>query len=244
MPKLTPAEWLLARITNPARAAAIMGDLEELAGTRGRLWFFTAYARTLFSLTWRIVLALAVATVGLQIILNSFHTYTRHMPIAWFTYHSPSLLEHIGPLLFGQMWTMWFVLPFAAVRYGVRDRFVHISFAVAVGTLFTILFIPVASLTCAIATVALVAAAFTSRTWRKPAGVLLGTCVAGVLAFFTLNAVDNAIFRYLPGWGDSHFFRHYGFMLIVRAALLSVAFACARLHGLVLERPPRVRTPA
>ena len=43
MPKPTPAEWLLARLTEPERAAAIYGDLTEMAATRGRLWFAAAY---------------------------------------------------------------------------------------------------------------------------------------------------------------------------------------------------------
>lgn len=42
MPKATLAEALLARITGPTRAAAILGDLLELSATRGRLWFWTA----------------------------------------------------------------------------------------------------------------------------------------------------------------------------------------------------------
>ena len=51
--RTAPTEWLLARIAGPNRAAAIMGDLVELSSTRGRLWFWTAYARTLISLGWR-----------------------------------------------------------------------------------------------------------------------------------------------------------------------------------------------
>ncbi len=50
MPKPTPAEWLLARLTEPERAAAIYGDLTEMAATRSRLWFWTNYFRALISL--------------------------------------------------------------------------------------------------------------------------------------------------------------------------------------------------
>ncbi len=232
------AESILARITDPTRAAAILGDLTEMAATSSRLWFWSAYASTLISLTWRIVLALAVATAGLQLILDSFHAYTTHMPAAWRTTDAPFLLDHTGPLLFIIMWTLWFVLPFAAVRYGLRDRFVLLTFAVAVGSLVAILFIPVASLTCAIATLTLAAAAFTSGNWRKPLEVLLGTGAAGFLAFTALNAVDAAIFLHRPDWGNSHFFRHYGAMLIVRLALLSVAFVCTRLYRWLLGQPP------
>jgi len=237
MHKTSPADALLALFAGRERAAAIMGDLTEMKATRDRLWFATAYVRTFVSLTWRIVLALAIATAGLQIILNSFHTYQTHMPVAWRTTDAPFLLDHTGPLLIIIMWTLWFVLPFAAVRYGVRDRFVQLTFAVAVGALVAILFIPFASLACAVATLALAAAAFTSGNWRKPLEVLLGTGTAGFLAFTALNAVDNAIFSHHPAVWNSHFFRHYGGMLIVRVALLSVAFVCSRLHRGLLDKP-------
>ena len=45
-------ETLLARLTTADCAAAILGDLTELSATRGRLWFWTAYARTLLSQRW------------------------------------------------------------------------------------------------------------------------------------------------------------------------------------------------
>src|ERR1019366_5508664 len=117
------AEWLLARITDPTRAAAIMGDLTEMAATRGRAWFWTAYARTLVSFTWRIVLALFVADIGRQMIFDLFHLYIRHTPAAWrnATGSWLDLLNSSGPLLACILSTLWFVLPFAVLRYGRRD---------------------------------------------------------------------------------------------------------------------------
>ena len=84
-----------------------------------------AYARTLFSLTWRIVLALFVADVGRELMFNLAGAYFRHTPYAWRTTNGPFLLDHMGPLLAGIMSTLWFALPFAGVLYGVRDRFVQ-----------------------------------------------------------------------------------------------------------------------
>src|ERR1035441_5439486 len=141
MPKTILAEGLLARLTDPTRAAAIMGDLAEMAQTRGRGWFFAAYLRTLFSLTWRIVLALFVADIGRQFIFELFHLYTSHTPATWRTSNAPHLLNSAGPLLACVMTTLWFVLPFAAVRYGVRDRFVRLTLAIALGTTVAFLFL-------------------------------------------------------------------------------------------------------
>src|ERR1019366_375463 len=85
LPSTSPAESILALFAGPDRAAAILGDLTEMAATRGRAWFLTAYARTLVSFTWRIVLALVVATIGRQLIENLFHIYIWHTFAAWRT---------------------------------------------------------------------------------------------------------------------------------------------------------------
>jgi hypothetical protein len=238
MPNTSPAEWLLALFAGSERAAAIMGDLDELAATRGRVWFAAAYARTLLTFTWRIVLALAVAMAGRQIFVNSFHDYMAHTPAAWrdTTGSWLDLLNYSGPLLAFITSTLWFLLPFAAVRYGRRDRFVRLTFAVAVGTTLAFLCIPGASLLCAVATFALAVVAFASPIWRKPLAVLLCTGAAGLLALVAVNTIDSALLSHYPTLWTSHFFRHYGAMLIFRSSLLIVAIVCARLHGWLLQR--------
>src|ERR1017187_5177415 len=142
MPNLP--ESFLALVAGPDRAAAIIGDLTEMAASRGRLWFFAAYPRTLGSFTWRIVLALFVAAIGRQTISYLFYPYIRPTPAAWrnATGSWLDLLNSSGPLLACIMSTLWFVLPFAVIRYGRRDRFVQLTFAVAVGTTLAFLSIP------------------------------------------------------------------------------------------------------
>jgi hypothetical protein len=245
MPKTAATEWLLALFAGRTRAAAILGDLTEMAHTRGRLWFWMAYARTLFSLTWRVVLALVVATAGRQIIDNSFHIYIWHAFAAWRTTSNPFLLSS-GPILYYIMDTLWFVLPFAAVRYGVRDRFVQLTFAVAVWiTVAFFFFIPWASLLCAAATLALAAIAIISPNWRKPLAILLCTVTTAFLASPAVRAVDILIISYHPAGSTRHIFAHYGPMLAFRSSLLAVAFACSRLHRWLLEPPSLTgRTPA
>jgi hypothetical protein len=128
------AEGLLAIVAGRERAAALYGDLLELAQSHGRAWFVAAYIRTLFSLTWRLVLALFVADIGRQMMFDAAKLYFHATPPSWRTTHSPYLLGQMGPLLACVMSTLWFALPFAAVRYGVRDRFVRLTFAIAAGT--------------------------------------------------------------------------------------------------------------
>ena len=117
-------EWLLARLTTPTRAAAIMGDLDELAATRARLWFWIAYTRTLISLGWRTPVAFlcAYACTRSYWLLTAMHTsmnwllHSVHlagpaegMPLEM------RLLPMMGPL-FG----LYFLAPFCTGSLPVR----------------------------------------------------------------------------------------------------------------------------
>lgn len=239
MNRTSPTEWLLALFAGRDRAAAIMGDMTEMAFTRGKLYFWTAYIRSVGTFTWRIVLALAAAMAGRQILVNSFHDYMGYTPAAWRDAKGSwlDILNYCGPLLASIASTLWFILLFAAVRYGRRDRFVRLTFAVAVGTTLAFLCIPGASLLCAAATFALAVVAFASPIWRKPLAALLCTGAAGFLALVAVNAIDSALLSHYPTLWTSHFFRHYGAMLIFRSSLLIVAIVCARMHKLLLAKP-------
>jgi hypothetical protein len=235
MPSTSPTESFLALIAGPNRAAAILGDLTEMAATRGRAWFWTAYARTLVSFTWRIVLALFVADIGRQTIFDLFHLYIRHTPAAWrnATGSWLDLLNSSGPLLACVMSTLWFALPFAAVRYGLRDRFVRLTAVVALGTTLAFLCIPWASFVCAVATLILAAAALTSRTWRKPLEVLLWTGAAGLSMIAAANAVRLRVLVLIV---HSHgLLAGNAFALLFQTGLLVLAFVCSRLHRWLLE---------
>lgn len=238
-------ESILALFASPTRAAAMMGDLTEMARTRGRGWFVAAYTRTLLALTWRIVLALFVADIGRQLIFDLFHLYIGHTPAAWrnATGSWLDLLNSSGPLLACIMSTLWFALPFAAVRYGVRDRFVQLTFAIAVGTTVAFLAIPFASLLVASATLALAAAAFLSRAWRKPLEVLLWTGAAGVLAIAVASVLRFRFPQLLSAHGHGPLAAN-AYALLFQTGLLVLAFVCSRLHTLLLEASPTDRTPA
>lgn len=247
MPNTSLAESILALTAGRDRAAAIYGDLTEMAATRGQLWFLAAYLRTLFALTWRILLALFVADIARQFLFDLFHLYLRHTPAVWrdATGSFVDLLNSSGPLLACIMSTLWFALPFALVRYGRRDRFVQLAAAVAVGTTIAFLAIPWLSLFAAAATVALALAAFLSGRWRKPFEVLALTGAAGLLSLAAFTVLSRkflsehpAIFHSLgshPGVLDVLVFSFQG-------SLLVVAIVCSRVHRKLLE--PGAQTPA
>ena len=51
------AEWILARVTTPERAASIIGDLAENAESTKAIWFWWSVIRTAFSLLCRRLVA-------------------------------------------------------------------------------------------------------------------------------------------------------------------------------------------
>jgi hypothetical protein len=241
MPNTSPVEIFLALFAGPDRAAAILGDLTEMAATRGRLWFLAAYLRTLFTFTWRIVLALFVADIGRQSIFDLFHLYLRVTPPAWRTTLSPAFLNSSGPLLACIVSTLWFALPFAAVRYGLRDRFVQLTFAIAVGITVALLYIPWASLLVAAATLLLAAAALLSTTWRKPLEILACTAAAGLLM---IGASDAIRLRVLILFAHDHrMLVGNAYALLFQTSLLALAFVCSRMHTHLLQNPPAAASP-
>src|SRR5580698_146898 len=61
------AEWLLESVTTPERAASTVGDLREIAATRGEVWFWANVLGTTASLLWRAMVADKRRTLGLAI---------------------------------------------------------------------------------------------------------------------------------------------------------------------------------
>jgi hypothetical protein len=240
--KTSPAEIFLALFAGSDRAAAIMGDLAEMAATRGRLWFWAAYARTLVSFTWRTVLALFVADIGRQLAFDTFHLYLRHTPAIWRanTGSFVNLLNSTGPLLACIMSTLWFALFFALVRYGRRDAFVRLTALVTVGAFLAFLAIPWVSLAAAAATLALALAAFLSNRWRKPFEVLAWTGAAGLLALAAFTVLSRQFLLQHPAIArslGSHPLAADALVFSFQGSLLLVAIVCSRLHKLLLEPP-------
>jgi hypothetical protein len=236
-------ETLLALIVGRARAAATVGDLTEMAATRGRLWFAAAYARIRFSLTWRIVLALFAAALCREFVFDAFHVYLRYAPTAWRTGSGPylTLLSSSGPLLAMVMSTLWFALPYAIVLYGLRDRFVRLTSAFCVGVTIAFLFIPGASLLFAASTLLLAAGVLISRRWRKPFEVLAGTTAVSLLTFAAAGGLRSVLH---PQPGIERILVNYVEILAFQATLLVIAITCSSLHRRLLDEPPSGSTLA
>jgi hypothetical protein len=200
------AEWVLARLTTPARAAAILGDLLEVSTTRGRLWFWIAYTRTLVSIGWRTPVALVGAFVLSRWTVEALFTTERHLfP------HLYGINHHAAPHpiwqtpLWDSLIALVYVLPFVLVRFGLRDRFTQLTLA------FFLLTTPFYSLNwvgwdfSGVVTAIMIFAALSLRTWRRPMIVLAGTVAPAAIAQFFAG---YALFFFLdyfgvrsPEWG-------------------------------------------
>jgi len=239
--RTTPTEWLLARIAGRERAAAIMGDLEELAATRSRLWFWTAYARTLVTLGWRAPVAFIGGFAGFCLFLSLYPIWEHSSQTKYLDYNS-DLNWNSVVFLAAISVTLWFALPYAILRFGHRDRMTQLCWA------FFLLTTPVfclrtsVTLTCTLVTLAVILAALFSPLWRRPMIVLAATVGTSLAA---LIACDNLVTNVYP----QHIHDPYGLnqsawmvaqienRLTVAAALLIAAFVCSRLHRWLLQRP-------
>lgn len=235
------AESILTLFVGSERAVALYGDLLELEPGHRRFWFFYAYVQTVYSLSWRILLALCVGIVGRQVIFNLAgpHFFQVTAP-TWHSTDSLDILGHLGRLLLSAVSTIWFIMPFAAVRYGLRDRFVQLSFAVALGTTTAFLFMPEAPIMFAATALVLVGTSLLTKRWRRPALALLVIGIANALLSFVsiplLTVILHAGSRH-PGP-----ISHYLAMIPFRGSLLLLAIACSLLHARLF--PPTIARDA
>jgi len=122
------AEWIVSRFTSKKRAAAIVGDLLELATQKGRLWFWFSLAGIVVSLAWRRLLAFAAALcVYLAAFSASFWVTYRHHRFTIPDQH----WRTVWGVIFLASNCLWFILVYAAIRYGVRDRVTQLLLALS-----------------------------------------------------------------------------------------------------------------
>lgn len=235
MRKFSIFEFFLALFAGRDRAAAIYGDLKEMATNRGCAWFVLACFRTLTVVSWRIVAAVVAGMVVRQLLVNTLSALPLGHTAPW--PDVPALLIFwLSPT------TLWFILPFAAVLYGVRDRFVCLTAIATLATTITSLFVVPVSLVYASVTLILAGSIFLLMGWWKPMAVLVATVVFA----FVLGAAAGNLSMSLLSHG---YIVHYGHgisglepMLAFRGSMLLSAYLCARLHGWLLA--PGDRLPA
>ena len=236
-----PAEWLLARVAGPTRATAILGDLLEISSTRGRLWFWIAYLRTLVSLGWRAPVAFLWAYICT---LHPWLGYIIFGSLGIFHLIPPNDPAHAGRS--SQMLLQLFlnainlIIPFALVRFGRRDRFTQLACAIFLLT------IPLYSHTqggteiADIAAAAAILAALSLPAWRRPMIVLAATAVPVAIANKLWIPVQ--LFLFAKGYGFASPYAYgpvtaFSFVTLYRTFELCIAaIACSLLHRLLLQK--------
>jgi hypothetical protein len=231
------AERLLARITDRTRAAAIMGDLLELAQTRGRFWFAASYLRTLISLAWRTPIAFLAGWAAFQLATSAIEFCILHTPVAWQTAMRSGPFASMGPLVATVPLALWFMLPFGLIRYGRRDKFVQLAGASAllasVAFLDPRLLSPIPAIAVATVTVALLAI----PAWRRAVVVLLSTVAAGSAAAVAILFGAGLASHYLAEQlhpGRLIYKSQPPWAAVDLAALLVLAVLCSSLHDRLL----------
>ena len=241
MRKIPPAEWFLSQGIGLERAAAIMGDLEELAATRGRLWFWSAYLRALISLGWR--------TGGPAFILAFVCVRFMYGPGMWWlmNHRTPSLMD---PGLFGVTsphvrmlcWNLalmtaqflCFAFPFVLVRFGLRDRLTRLACALFLVT------IPVYSLRpwvmdlSGLLALLLIAAALIAPYWRRSLAIL----AAAYLPAVAVKATYFLLLLLLPSYKYRHIPRMPASWVVVSdaASFAVAAFVCVQMYRLLIRK--------
>jgi hypothetical protein len=183
------AEWLLSRAAGKDRAAAIIGDLVEIAQRKGRAWFWLAVIRIVLAHLWRPALGVVLAVYStrwlnylgflmVKSILTSCRSqspYTPCMPP-----HAPwaAIGVVIDSLSFSAI-VLCAAMFYFAVRFGLRDRLFQITLGgtVLCAALFTVLNYEWRNPTIVVICAAIGAALFiwflTNRTNRRLVPILL-----------------------------------------------------------------------
>jgi hypothetical protein len=247
MRKVPFAERLMSFYAGADRAATIYGDLEELALTRGRLWFWWTYLRTLVSLpNWRSGFGAFVLAVMFKLDLFG----------PAFGYLMRSRVTHLSdPGLFGMdnhhvaivCWNislviapfLVFLLPFVLLRFGLRDRMTQLVCALFLIAMPAYSLRPWFMDLSGVLTLAVIAAAFALSAWRRPMLILAATFLTASVTVIAWVYALVAIFH-----------RHFEAVVITRrpavdyAAFAIATMVCIYLHRRMVDpRPLPIRPP-
>ena len=247
MDKLEFLETTLARYTPPDRAASILGDLLETAQTKGRLWFWASFTRVLCSLAWRV----PAAWIGAYLIGAFFiATMMNHDPLwtdAGFKGVNPTSPLAVGAFMVLTVpgMALWFVAPYTALRFGLRDRFSQLAvalFTVTTLALWLARYSTAALVTGAFLLVAAVIATLFLRHWRK-AAIALSLSVGVTLGGFVgiLNLTERAI-DYHPDW--SYRMHWLAVQFAFQISFVILAATCSLMHSLLSRTVRRFVTVA
>lgn len=240
MRSASSAEWIISRCTSKGRASAMVGDLLELVPEKGVAWFWLATIQIVLSLVWRSSLGYVAAFFAglralgaLQLPIYGMH-WQHRPPVSW----QPVFgwLGSIGII-------SWMVLPYAAIRFGVRDRVTQLTFATTCLITATIYlwWVKPILIVCIIFGVLLALCFSLAPECQRATVVVAGTFATGLgallLAMYLVTLYQRLL---IPGPAGSAELRahpsvQWVFGLVYGLMVLSVTSVCSRMHAPFLE---------
>lgn len=256
-------ESLLGLFAGRERAAAIYGDLIEMRATHGSVWFWRTYIGALAGYMRRPVAAFALGYVCYVIAGiaprkpwagpgagSVLYLAMQHWIQPIWRLFPLSLERELFPLsevlLAALTIPLWFALPYAAARYGPRDRFVQLTGGLAFSAILVSADPPALTPLFAVAAASVLIPALILPAWRGPLLVLLATLASGIAALScAFSAVTLAEFYLQEQIHPGRF--HHAFQLpsktIALVALFVPAIVCSLIHRRLLEAPPLTISP-
>ena len=166
MRSVSLADWILRRVAGREQAASMVGDLVEISQHKGMVWFWFSVFSVVVARGWRPVLGLILATYsGFWI---SFLLYTESLG-SHAKHRSPELWKPVCMTVLAFGISLCWAMVYCALRFGVRNRFVQMAFAVAALCV---------GLACG---------------WWQP--VILGCCIAGLAGIVGISVASREVGR-------------------------------------------------
>lgn len=228
------AEWIIARVIGRTRASSIIGDLLETEAERGTFWFWLSVARILLSLCWRRAIAFVAGVYAAQFSITAFRALVFDIRAV----HKPR--DPWEPLLssltvFATL--LWIAAAYAAVRYGLRDKFAQLALGFCILITVAILYwwIPIATVTCIALAASIFVASIWSAHWRS---ALVALTIALAFGFVGVRLSGylhwvSVVYIYSYPW------THYVTVCLDLLAVSATTTACAWTHRLLLRRDQR-----
>lgn len=239
MAKHRAAEWLLARLTSPARAQEILGDLlEQYPAAIG-----LPLAKVVFALSWQRAAAVVLAMCAVLLAIGPSDDIVRPHTNAWRNCHIPAAAGVVVPdapwavaqlvLVIVSTWFLSLAV-LSLVRYGRREPLTKAAGALSLTSVgfSCLIWLPHALPLSVLCFASLALAMLLSRTYRRvltcvlAAGVALG--LAWVLLTWLFSRLAFFFTWHAPGNGE--------------LALLWAV--CVFVEALVLDRLKRWLLPA
>jgi hypothetical protein len=243
MPSALFAEWIIARLSDRSRAASMVGDLVETTAQKGPFWFWFSVARIVFSLTWRRAVAYGAAAFVGATMVKEFRTVA-YVSVVVHTIPGPGNVigeVHTAPgpwqlsftlITFGTL--LWIACSYAAIRYGLRDKFSQVAFGFS--CLYTVRFfywrVPIVTVVCVSLALCIVIVSIRSVQRGRAFVALVVALVLGFggswLSMYLERIVLGQYFYY-----PTTFYLSVFFTLL---AIWTTTAACALMHRLMLQR--------